>query len=595
MPARRPVRVKKEPAVAVETQDEMQVDGNHHIRPETLSNSIHIDDDDDDDDDDEIVREMDVYLSPQLSHSLHLLQFPLQQFPSGVPPGMSHNIAAEPPLPAAARYKPRHNMLELDQPIPSTEFMEQQGLKYLQQRTYASHTVPVTTHMAVGKFVPDTPVDDNDDNPKLSLHLIPIHHITQMRPTFTHIDNDDPNNTTLEEEQALAAATAQSSADASKEVRKPLMFQKKESERAATARKSSYAYKKSSEEAEEWVSLQVGEDPARFVEQRAMGNGVVGDDKWDLWQNQIACPVEYRDQTVLDVSATPVATGDGDTDAMEGILGDASGGDVKTPSKAITLSSYVRSLAYMPCPGGTYDRGPVILSSKDTGSSGDAGGGDDEDAERGGRTAMFLVDWKQNGWDENETLELPAIVAHLTTFLCGGWPIPFSILRETLPPSVSEKDMLTALSSCAVMVNGNYVIQSRLLQLPKSVTKARTFMLLLLQYLGIIRRGRLDRALGIENTGNANNNSGIKKEVGHENDETNENILPDSDLTEESIFMMLDQMARKTPDGWVLKVEKDANFLTKFPENTELHMQYWGRQMMRFQDHLQRYALATDV
>ena len=584
MPARRLVRVKKEPAVAVETQDDMQVEDNHS-QPE--NSNIHSDDDD------EIVREMDVYLSPQLSHSLHLLQFPLQQFPFHSEAQGTVHSRPEEPLLAAARYKPRHNMLELDQPIPSTEFMEQQGLKYLQQRTYASHTVPVTTHMAVGKLIPDHPnTTDDDDNdhhhPKLSLHLIPIHHITQMRPTFTHIDQDDPNNTTLEEEQALAAATAaQNTADGKEAVRKPLMFQKKESERAATARKSSYAYKKSSEEAEEWMPLEI------MIGGQQMGGGGGGggddDDEWDLLQNQIACPRELRDQTVLDVAATP--TGEGDVDAMEEIL--EGGRDVKlSSSKAITLSAYVRSLDYMPCPGGTYDRGPVIPSSKDAGSNGDvAAGEDDEDAE-GGRPAMFLVDWKQNGWDENEKLELPAIVAHVTTFLCGGWPIPFASLKETLPPSVSEKDVLTALSSCAVMVSGNYVIQSRLLQLPKRVTKARTFMLLLLQSLGIIRRGRLDCALGIQNTSNVNGISGVKKEAGHEN---NENILPDSDLTEESIFMILNQMARKTPDGWVLKVEKDAQFLATFPENTELHMQYWGRQMIRFQDHLQRYAVAMDV
>ena len=81
------------------------------------------------------------------------------------------------------------------------------------------------------------------------------------------------------------------------------------------------------------------------------------------------------------------------------------------------------------------------------------------------------------------------------------------------------------------------------------------------------------------------------------NDQNNGRVPPDADpdVTEESVSMLLAQMARKTPDGWVLKVEKDDNFLAQFPENTELHMQYWGRQMIRFQDHLQRYSVGFDA
>ena len=537
-----PVRVKKESLPAEDADDGMLLDDNHN-------NTTNIDDDEEEED--EIVREMDVYLAPQLARYLHLLQFPLQQFPSQFP---------EQPLPLAVRFKPQHNMLELDQDIP-TRYIEHQGEKYLKERTYASHTVPVTTHLALGKIVKD----DNDDT--MSLHLAPLHHITQMRPTFTHIDQDDPLNVTLEEEQALAASQ---NIQGDKQERKPLMFQKKESERAAMARKSSYAYKRSSEDGEEWLSLQVLGDDGDLDAEEEEAYGA----ELELLRQQIECPVESRGQSVLDVAATD----DPDAAAMEGIRLDSDNDAIVSKSASLSLASYVRSLDYLPSATGTYDRGPITVSSQDANNNGDEA----ED----GRNSKFLVDWKQTGWDESAVLDLPAIVGHLTTLLCGGWPIPFSILRGSLPPSVSEKDILTALSACAVMVSGNFVIQSRLLQLPKSVTKARTFMMLLLQSMGIIHRSRLDRALGIKKT-----TTGVKKEEGHDDGDNDDgDIVPDDDLTDESILMLLEQMAQKTADGWILKVQEDAQFLVKFPENTELYMQYWGRQTLRFQDHLQRYA-----
>ena len=64
------------------------------------------------------------------------------------------------------------------------------------------------------------------------------------------MDEADPNATEDTKEP-------ESSSAAKKLEKKPLMFQRKESERAALARKSSYAYKLSSEEGEEWQELDV--------------------------------------------------------------------------------------------------------------------------------------------------------------------------------------------------------------------------------------------------------------------------------------------------------------------------------------------------
>jgi len=567
--------------------------------------TIYDNDDGDEDEEDEIVREMDVYLTTQLSHQLHLLQFPLQPTPA------TTTTMNKEPLPLEARYKPHHNLLELDQAIPFDK-MEQQGLQYLERRTYQSHTVPVSTHMAIGKIVVVQNEDeDDDDDERLAFHLTPLQHITQLRPTFTHIDAMDPQSMDNIDEEDQVAVAAAAAAAAEKE-RKPVMFQKKESERAAMARKSSYAYKKASEDGEGFIHLTVmGLDyPPPPLPLLHDPNGInyndsdVDDEEkvrsiLRALRNQIMCPEALRHTSILNTKVHENELIDALVMPDDGIV--RSGAEATTTTtlqqqqqqRALpSLASYVRSMDYLPCGGGTYDRGPVdLVSVKDNASNNNHSNTD----------SPYLVDWKQTGWNKMIKVELSAIAAHVTTLLCGGWPIPFKILQQSLPPTVPPKDLLMALNACAVMVRGNFVLQSRLLQLPKSVSKARTFMLLLLQTMGIIHRTRLDYALGLKKSLGHHGGGGVKKEDNNtmetEDDDGADNRnddhvipLPDDDLTCESVQMLLEQIAEKTPDGWVLKLQDDTAMLTKYPATTELHMQYWGRQMLRFPDQLRRYA-----
>jgi DNA-directed RNA polymerase III subunit RPC5 len=204
------------------------------VLPQSGLESMEIDDDEmvngdnNDDNDDPIVREIDVYLSPEMVKQLYLLQYPLQH--EEIAPTM------------AARMKPRHGLLEIDHPLPNA--IERDGRFDISQRTYQSQTIPVTTHMCLGKM-------KTDENNNSSLHLVPLNHIIQMRPNFKHVDDayEDPRarDRKLEEEEAKAAE------------KKPLAFKRKESERAQNARLSSYSYKKQSEETEEWFDLKVQE------------------------------------------------------------------------------------------------------------------------------------------------------------------------------------------------------------------------------------------------------------------------------------------------------------------------------------------------
>jgi DNA-directed RNA polymerase-3 subunit RPC5 len=185
-----------------------------------------------DDESDEIVREIDVFLSPELASQIYLLQYPLE-----------HGKA--PMLPTEARIKPLHNIMELIEPFPPNA--ELQGeYRELEHRTFQSHTIPVQTHLCVGKL-------KENHHGSTELHLVPLNHIIQMRPSFQHIaaqkkeemmyDSDDETMPIVED-------------DKSKQSR-PVIFQRKESDRAASARISSYAYKLASEEEEDWVELEV--------------------------------------------------------------------------------------------------------------------------------------------------------------------------------------------------------------------------------------------------------------------------------------------------------------------------------------------------
>jgi DNA-directed RNA polymerase III subunit RPC5 len=208
--------------------------------------------------DDPLVREIDVYLSPALAHQMYLLQYPLQPADNPQNAGSTTSDTI-----SAVRIKRRHGLLEIDHPLPQNLVL---GTEPLAHRTFSSQTIPVQTHLCLGKLV-----TDSANGTKSALHLVPLHNIRQMRPSFRHIDNHD-NNIGQQQQQLDQNRTADYDYDEEEEEeqaaaiaaldKKPLVFQRKESERAAMARKSSWAYKKSSQDAEEWHDLLVIQNDA---------------------------------------------------------------------------------------------------------------------------------------------------------------------------------------------------------------------------------------------------------------------------------------------------------------------------------------------
>ena len=110
----------------------------------------------------------------------------------------------------------------------------------------------MVTHMALGLF----------DSTSSKIDLVPLHRILQMRPSFAHVDalfqnDDDDDNDDDENNNDEASERAKEAQEEEKKGLKPIVFQKPESERAAMQRKTSYAFKKANEDAEEWIDLKV--------------------------------------------------------------------------------------------------------------------------------------------------------------------------------------------------------------------------------------------------------------------------------------------------------------------------------------------------
>jgi hypothetical protein len=161
--------------------------------------------------------------------------------------------------------------------------------------------------------------------------------------------------------------------------------------------------------------------------------------------------------------------------------------------------------------------------------------------------------------------DLNCVAARVTILLHRGFPTPFQILRDQFDGNlVSDTMLLTALSVCAVVIRGNYCLNSKFLaELPARKKRARTFILLLLQERGTIQRKPLLRAFRIA-----------------ENDYT---------VPPETLFVLLTQVAKKMSTFWQLKIEDDTAHILDYPEHHQMNQAFWGTQHERFEKELALY------
>lgn len=401
--------------------------------------------DDDDDDmeldnilsekEDEIIREIDVYISPELAKTMYLIQFPLQPASHAIHPletkiEQNGKQAKRPvmkssvlPVPKAAKIKPQHSLLELTYNVPNNSFSNQRqipGPLNLTERIFASQNIPIKTHMALGLF-------DSTGN---KIDLIPLKSIIQMRPTFRHVDALFEDRSVMgdgveDDEEDVDGTSKQTDKE---KTSKPVLFQKSENERTILARKSSYAYKKASEEAEEWMELDV--------------NGP-GSEERKAVMKKAYCPRDDRDKNLRFLKAGK------------------RGGNV----------GYVKSLNYLP---NAADEETV------------------EDFVAGSESVILSED--ENSLQQPEWMK--ELAARVTTLLQKrqGVPVSYAVIRSRFHPSISDHALIQALSASAALVRGNFVMKSSLMPLSLAVANARDVILVLMIKYGIVQRHLLLKA-----------------------------------------------------------------------------------------------------
>ena len=584
-----------------------------------VNDDIAVDGETDDEEDDPIVRTIDVYLSPALSHTLHLLQFPIEAaYPShhrhrdaygknyhsrngakGGEGGSTNNT------PAAARYRPKHNMLELDYTIPSTLSSSNSmgGIssgdkRHLQTRIHASNSIEHVTHSALAKLDPTG----------TRLDVVPLRKsVFQMRPTFHHLhgneeddEEEDGEDNTNEEEMNMNEYDVVDDDENNNmdDHRRPIMFAKKEidplsssaANNSSSSRRNSYAHKRAEEASEEWMELQVhvsSSGGGGFGRGSSPSSSLVHEELMD----QVSCDNEDNELRLLPLAAHNGGHAVGNRDGEN--INDDGGAYVKSLNYLDTYSAGRAS-------GEAYveDLSDWTSSSTLVGSVHDDGDEDKEDAYSREESSSLTLGMDAEGKmvEEHATAELASKLAILLQH-GNGTMIPYCVLRSRFRRNVVPDSMLlAALSSCAVLVRGNFALKSSLAKFlhasststtktirtiaagsgvggsegqklrAKAMSDLRDLILLLLNMHGAIQRERLIYVYSNHSL-----------------------IHPDT------ITFVLNTVAKKTPreeSCWVAKVDDDEEFAATFPEVAACHAMYWMKRKEMLKAYVRLYENA---
>eukprot|EP00592_Proboscia_alata_P012002 CAMPEP_0194393272 /NCGR_PEP_ID=MMETSP0174-20130528/123207_1 /TAXON_ID=216777 /ORGANISM="Proboscia alata, Strain PI-D3" /LENGTH=588 /DNA_ID=CAMNT_0039188939 /DNA_START=39 /DNA_END=1805 /DNA_ORIENTATION=- len=539
------------------------------IEPTKVSSSEPVNEDDDDDD--PVVREINVYLSPELIQKLHIVQFPLI-------PQASINPRTESMTPDIARIRPQNKILEIEYPIDTSVFSQQRQIPEalnVGHRVYRSQNIGSTTHTAIGFMAAG-----ND-----ALHLIPLVNDTmQMRPTFSHVDAlfDDDADRVEEEANAKKKKDAKNSGSANT----PLLLKKKESEWSAMMRRSSYAFQKAREEEEEWIDLDVhGQGTAELKEVKRHAHCAQKSVVNDTMQMR---PTFSHVDALFDDDADRV-----EEEANAKKKKDAkNSGSANTPlllkkkesewSAMMRRSSYAFQKAseeeeewidldvhgqgtaelkevkrHAHCAQKSVD---LMFQSRAQGG-GKISGADANASEQLGYIKSLnylpIIDEDRNAGMEgvgDDDASLRDLAARVTTILQTGVPAPLLVLRKRFP-AVPVPRLLTALSGCAVLVRGNFVIKSSLCGLSPMVQRARDAILILMNKYGILQRELL-----------------VKFE------------LPNVVLNH-----VLEKIACPSENCWEMKFEDDDLFAETYPEVATLYANYWKKRELALTKYIDNY------
>jgi len=389
---------------------------------------------------DPIVREIDLYISPSLSNTLHLIQFPL------IPTSLQHRDGVfdhQLSNPSSVNFKPKNGILKLEFPIPKSLLSSQRNVPAildLKSRVMESTEVNLVSHIALGIFrdyesyEKENQIKNSDyissynarkvTSKKSSIVLLPLSHILQLRPSFAHVDDLFENLDITHRIDSPGSTEAQ-----------PLLFTKQESERAEQSRLSSYAYHKSIEDAEEWIKLH-SISKCSDTKLKALKN-----------INQIFTKGN------LHVSRDPPLS----------------------PHRV-----YIRSLNYLP---------HVLENNVDNYLK--------EERDR----YKLEENERQTDVVTKRQRHLTELVTNLIQNR-DGMPFTYSALRCRFPENkVADEELIEALSSSSVLIRGNFVPKSFLSSVVNhEMEVVRDCILILMNKWGIVRRDWLFCVFGSKNT-----------------------------------------------------------------------------------------------
>lgn len=141
----------------------------------------------DDEGDDPIVKTYDIYATKRLADHLYLFQYPIR------PPNRPYEY---PEQPVEARMKPRSGHIEIEIPIPETDYYDQQRATRWTDEPLKRQTIGGTITKGRNYLIGVMRGDE--------LHVTPLKGIAQLRPTFKYIDTRDSEDKEVKRSDAAA-------------------------------------------------------------------------------------------------------------------------------------------------------------------------------------------------------------------------------------------------------------------------------------------------------------------------------------------------------------------------------------------------------
>ncbi|KAL7430407.1 hypothetical protein ACHAXH_001316 [Discostella pseudostelligera] len=467
-------------------------------------------------------------------------------------------------------------MLELDYTIPSsaTASTNRMGVSindklHLQKRIHASNSIEHVTHTALAKL----------DSSGTRLDIVPLRKaVFQMRPTFHHLhdneeDDEEGGDNTNEVENNLNDY-AEVDEDDNDDQRRPIMFAKKEVDPTSSAnnstnsRRNLYATKRAEEAREEWLELNVVPGSGRGLSSSSAKKELMEKIRCNNVENELRLlPLASRNGGRID------AGHDNDEDDDDG-------------------GAYVKSLNYLDSYAAGHASSEGFLEDLSDWAPSSTVSGSADDAEEEEENMDIMEESGEGRAAARATAELASKLAILLQH-GNGTMIPYCVLRSRFRRNVvSDSMLLAALSSCAVLVRGNFALKSSLAKFlhttrttartiaagsgvggsegqklhAKTMNDLRDLILLLLNMHGAIQRERL-----------------IYVYADH------------SFINSDTITFVLNTVAKKTSreeSCWVAKVDDDEDFAATFSEVAACHAMYWIKRKEMLMDSVRMYENA---